>query len=106
CDHYVYPQYRLGRLGERTLANMVDSPAQRKFGADKSDTLPAYCRRCEFRFACHGECPKHRFLDTPDGEPGLNYLCAGYRHFFRHIDPYMRKMAELLRQQRPAAQIM
>jgi len=106
CDHYVYPQYRLGRLGERTLANMVDSPAQRKFGADKRDTLPAYCRRCEFRFACHGECPKHRFLDTPDGEPGLNYLCAGYRHFFRHIDPYMRKMAELLRQQRPAAQIM
>lgn len=106
CDHFVYPRYRLGRLGERTLAEMVDSAAQRKFGADKRDTLPVYCRRCEVRFACHGECPKHRFLQTPDGEPGLNYLCAAYQRFFRHIDPYMRTMVELLRQHRSPAQIM
>ncbi len=106
CDHYVYPDYRLGRLGERTLAAMLDDPAQRAFGAAKRDTLPAQCRECSVRFACNGGCPKHRFLETAGGEPGLNYLCAAYRRFFGHADPYLRAMADLLRQQRAPAEIM
>jgi len=106
CDHYVYPQYRLGNVLNKTLGEMVNSNEQRKFGKDKSDTLPAYCRECEVRFACHGECPKHRFLHTPSGEPGLNYLCAGYKRFFKHVDPSMRGMADLLRQNRAPAEIM
>ena len=96
CDHYVYPEYKLGNLRETPLAEMADSPAQQRFGEAKSAALPRYCRECPVRFACHGECPKHRFLRTPDGEPGLNYLCAGYRRFFTHIDAPMRTMAALL----------
>lgn len=106
CDHYVYPQYKLGNVATDSLADLVASPAQRKFGTDKRDTLPGYCRQCDVKFACNGECPKHRFLTTPDGEPGLNYLCAGYKKFFRHIDPYMREMGRLLASGRPAAGIM
>ena len=85
---------------------MIASEPQRKFGSDKLDTLPKYCMQCEVRFACNGECPKHRFIDTPDGEPGLNYLCPAYKRFFKHIDPYMKQMAELLKQQKPPALIM
>ena len=96
CDHYVYPHYRLGNLMNTSLAAMVDSPQQQAFGLAKSATLPRYCRECPVRFACHGECPKHRFLRTPHGEPGLNYLCAGYKKFFTHIDSPMRTMAALL----------
>ncbi len=96
CDHYVYPRYHLGNLMNQSLATMVDSPAQRAFGLAKSATLPRYCRECPVKFACHGECPKHRFLRTPDGEPGLNYLCAGYKKFFTHIDSPMRTMAALI----------
>ncbi len=106
CDHYVYPEYRLGNVRTASLAAMVDSPVQQKFGADKRDTLPRYCRECPVRFACHGECPKHRFLRTPDGEPGLNYLCAGYKKFFQHIDPAMSTMAALLAARQPPAAIM
>jgi uncharacterized protein len=106
CDHYVYPQYKLGNVATDSLTDLVASPAQRKFGTDKRDTLPRYCRECDVKFACNGECPKHRFLTTPDGEPGLNYLCAGYKKFFRHIDPYMREMGRLLNAGRPAAGIM
>lgn len=106
CDHYVYPQHKLGNLSTDSLADMVASPGQRKFGTDKRDALPRYCRECDVRFACNGECPKHRFLSTPDGEAGLNYLCAGYKKFFHHIDPYMREMARLLQSGRPAAGIM
>lgn len=106
CDHYVYPQYKLGNILNQSLGTMVNSEFQKKFGSDKLDTLPDYCRRCEVRFACNGECPKHRFIRTPDGEPGLNYLCPAYKRFFRHVDPYMREMAALLRQRRPAAEIM
>lgn len=106
CDHFVYPQYKLGNIGEKSMAEMVSGPTQRQFGMDKSTTLPAYCRRCEVKFICNGECPKHRFLSTPEGEPGLSYLCAGYKHFFSHIDPAMRRMAGLLRAGRPAAEIM
>jgi uncharacterized protein len=106
CDHYVYPQYRLGNIMSQTIGDMLESPQQQQFGADKRDTLPEYCRRCDVRFACNGECPKHRFLTTPDGEPGLNYLCAGYKRFFRHIDPYMKTMARLASTGQAPAQIM
>lgn len=106
CDHYVYPQYKLGNVATDSLTDLVASPAQRKFGTDKRDTLPRYCRECDVKFACNGECPKHRFLTTPDGEPGLNYLCAGYKRFFHHIDPYMREMGRLLQAGLPAAGIM
>ena len=106
CDHYVYPQYRLGNIMDRPLAEMVDSAEQRKFGSDKNDRLPRYCQECDVRFACNGECPKHRFLRTPDGEPGLNYLCAGYKHFFHHVDPYLRRLAAIVGQGRPAEEIM
>jgi uncharacterized protein len=85
---------------------METSPEQRKFGLDKRDTLPRACRECDVRFACHGECPKHRFLRTPDGEWGLNYLCAGYQRFFRHIDPAMREMTRLIYAGRAPAEIM
>lgn len=106
CDHYVYPRYRLGNLLNTSLGALVDSPAQEAFGQAKSTTLPRYCRECPVRFACHGECPKHRFLRTPDGEPGLNYLCGAYRVFFKHIDVPMRTMAALLASGRPPAAIM
>lgn len=106
CDHFVYPKYKLGNLMNQSLGAMVDSDQQRKFGSDKLDTLPRYCRECPVRFACNGECPKHRFIKTPDGEPGLNYLCAGYKKFFTHIDPYMRVMSDLLNNRRPASDIM
>jgi uncharacterized protein len=106
CDHYVYPHYKLGNIMDLGMREMLDSPQQRTFGMDKRDTLPKYCRECDVRFACNGECPKHRFISTPDGEPGLNYLCAGYKKFFHHIDPYMQMMANLLRHRQPAAQIM
>jgi uncharacterized protein len=103
CDHFVYPRYRLGNLRQRTIRELVDSPRQVRFGQDKRDTLPRACRACEYRFACNGGCPKHRFARTPDGEPGLNYLCRAYRVFFSHVDPAMRFMAGELRAGRPAA---
>ena len=106
CDHYVYPENRLGNILEHPIESLVGSPQQRKFGADKRDSLPRYCRECEVRFACNGECPKHRFIRTPDGEAGLNYLCAGYKLFFKHIDPYMRFMADQIRRQRAPANVM
>jgi len=106
CDHFVYPQYRLGNIHERSLADMINDPRQIKFGLDKKDKLPGKCRRCPVRFACHGGCPKHRFLQTEDGEPGLNYLCAGYEKFFQYISPYMDVMCWLLQQQRAPASIM
>jgi uncharacterized protein len=106
CDHYVYPQYRLGNLMNASLGEMVASPQQQKFGQDKQSTLPDYCRRCEVRFACNGECPKHRFIRTPDGEDGLNYLCAAYKRFFNHVDNPMKIMANLIRANRAAAEIM
>lgn len=106
CDHFVYPENKLGNLMERPLASMVASPQQSRFGLDKRETLPLYCRECDVRFACNGECPKHRFTKTPDGEDGLNYLCAGYKLFFHHIDPAMRFMANELRHERPPANVM
>lgn len=106
CDHYVYQRYHLGNIMNTSLGEMAGSAAQQKFGNDKSDTLPAYCRSCEVKFACHGECPKNRFAITPTGEAGLNYLCSAYRRFFNHIDNPMRQMAELVRRGIPAAMVM
>jgi uncharacterized protein len=106
CDHFVYPENKLGNIMDRPLESLVQSDQQRKFGLDKRDTLPLYCRQCDVRFACNGECPKHRFIRTPDGEAGLNYLCAGYKLFFHHVDPHMRFMAEELRNRRPPANVM
>jgi uncharacterized protein len=97
CDHYVYPEFKLGNVNDTALAALVDSPAQVRFGATKSASLPRACRECPVRFACHGEYPKHRWERTADGEPGLNHLCAGYKRFFTHIAPAMETMAALLR---------
>jgi uncharacterized protein len=106
CDHYVYPRYKLGNIVDRSLGDLASLPAQWDFGNAKLETLPRYCRECPVRFACNGECPKHRFIDTPEGEPGLNYLCAGYKRFFTHVAPYMETMAKLLAARRPPAEIM
>jgi uncharacterized protein len=106
CDHYVEPEYRLGNIRETPMDALVSSTKQRAFGQHKLDSLPKYCRECSVLFACYGECPRNRFISTPDGEPGLNYLCAGYKRFFNHIDPAMNTMAGLLRQNRFADEIM
>jgi uncharacterized protein len=106
CDHYVYPDYFRGNIMEKSMAELIYSPEQVKFGNDKWDALPRYCRDCEFLFACNGECPKHRFIQTPDGEPGLSYLCAGYKKFFAHIDSPMREMAALVQKGQPAVDFM
>jgi uncharacterized protein len=105
CDHYVYPGYRLGNILTDDLAAMMDSEAQRSFSAQK-EKLPRYCHDCPVLRACYGECPKHRFVESPDGEPGLNYLCAGYRKYFSHIAPYLKVITDLLTQGRPASEIM
>lgn len=106
CDHFVEPAYRLGNIQEIPLVEMVASEFQYKFGQYKRDSLPTYCRECEVRFVCNGGCPKDRILSTPDGEPGLNYLCDGFKHFFTHIDPYMQTMARELQMHRAPANIM
>jgi serine-type anaerobic sulfatase-maturating enzyme len=106
CDHFVEPGYRLGNIRETPMLELVASQKQRQFGLDKRDTLPRFCRECDVRFACHGGCPKDRFISTPDGEPGLNYLCAGYKDFFHHLDRPMRFMADQLRRNAAPAEIM
>jgi uncharacterized protein len=106
CDHYVEPDYRLGNIHETAMVELVASDRQRKFGQDKLDSLPKYCRECDVLFACWGECPRNRFITTPDGEPGLNYLSAGYKLFFHHVDPAMKIMADLIRRGRYADEIM
>lgn len=105
CDHFVEPDHLLGNILETHMVDLVASPQQRSFGRAKHETLPQYCRDCEVRFACEGECPRNRFTLTPDGEEGLNHLCAGYRSFFNHIDGSMRLMAGLLREGRFADEI-
>jgi uncharacterized protein len=106
CDHFVEPNYLLGNIQKDHLIELVAAPQQVKFGQDKRDTLPRYCRECDVRFACHGECPKNRFIETPDGEPGLNYLCAGFKLFFQHIDFSMKLLAGLIRRGREAQEVM
>ena len=102
CDHFVEPAYKLGNLAEgRPMLDLVVSDQQKAFGNAKAD-LPQYCLDCDVRFACNGGCPKDRFDTTPDGEPGLHHLCAGYKDFFHHVDAPMKVMAELLRNGRDA----
>lgn len=106
CDHYVYPKYKLGNIMNQSIQSMVESKEQRQFGRDKLDKLPKFCQGCSVRFACHGECPKHRFMKTPAGNPGLNYLCPAYKRIFNHMKPTMDIMCQLLRAGRPAAEVM
>ncbi|MFT3738686.1 MAG: anaerobic sulfatase-maturation protein [Breznakibacter sp.] len=106
CDHYVFPEYKLGNINRHSLASMMFSQKQLAFGADKYNKLPKQCKECQFVKQCHGECPKNRFARTKDGEPGLNYLCTGFKHYFHHVKPYMEFMANELRQQRPPANVM
>jgi len=103
CDHYVYPEYRLGAIGEKPLTDLAFAPAQFKFGFAKSKTLPRYCRECSYLRDCWGECPKNRLIRTPDGEAGLNYLCAGLRKFYKHALPEIEQIVAGLRQQPNAA---
>ena len=95
CDHFVDAEHRFGNVLDTPLSELLDSPAQRAFGQQKQETLPAYCRKCEVLEMCNGECPKNRFALTPDGEPGLNYLCAGYQRFFTHCRPFVDQVAAL-----------
>jgi uncharacterized protein len=105
CDHFVEPRYRLGNIKEEHMLKLVSSPQQVQFGLDKRDTLPQYCLDCDVRFACHGGCPKDRFITTPSGDPGLNFLCAGFKSFFHHIDRPMRIMSRLLSEDRAPSEI-
>lgn len=106
CDHFVEPNHYLGNILDRPMIDLAASDKQRRFGLDKRDSLPRYCKKCRFLAVCNGECPKNRLLETPDGEAGLNYLCEGYRAFFTHADRPMRIMAELLRRGRNADEVM
>ena len=106
CDHFVEPEYRVGNIAEIHLGDMVESPAQRAFGKAKRDSLPRYCRECEVRAMCNGGCPKDRFIAAPDGEPGLNYLCAGYKSFFLHSRPYLQRMVDLWNANQPLEKLM
>lgn len=106
CDHFVEPDYLLGNILQTPMAELVGIPQQRKFGLDKRTSLPRICRECPVLFACNGGCPKDRTDTTPDGEYGLNHLCEAFKTFFTHIDQPMRQMADLLRQRRPASEIM
>jgi len=105
CDHFVYPKYRLGNIGEQSLRSLMESAAQVRFGIDKRNALPVKCFRCKYLHLCNGECPKHRFNRTESGETGLNALCEGYYHFFEHTAPYMQKMQALLAQELPPAYV-
>jgi uncharacterized protein len=106
CDHFVDRDHLLGNIMTSPVWELVNSPRQRKFGRDKQDDLPGFCRKCHFLFACHGECPKNRFTMTPDNEPGLNYLCEGYKLFFEHISEPMKFMVQELRAGRAPANVM
>jgi uncharacterized protein len=106
CDHYVYPEYKLGNVLTDNLGEMVERSVASGFGPHKEKTLPRYCRECEVKEACWGGCPKHRFATTPDGEPGLHYLCAGYKKFFRHIRKYLRAMGTLMENDLPVSYVM
>jgi uncharacterized protein len=106
CDHYVYPEYRLGRIQDKPLAAMAFAPEQVRFGYAKSDGLPRYCRACAYLRDCWGECPKNRLIRSPEGEPGLNYLCAGLKRFFKHAMTEIEQIAAgILRREAQGARI-
>jgi len=106
CDHYVFPEYKIGNIKTHSIYEMVFSQKQLRFGADKRDSLPTQCRQCEFKKLCNGECPKNRIIKTKTGEPGLNYLCEGYYAFWKHSQPYMEFMANELFFKRAPANVM
>ncbi len=106
CDHYVYPQYRLGNIHQQSIATMNRSEAAIEFGLNKSTHLDHQCQNCVYRFACQGGCPKHRFARGENGLPNHNYLCAGYFHYFQHTEKYMKVMAQMVQKRQPAAYIM
>lgn len=105
CDHYVYPGFSLGNVTRAPLARLANGAAADRFGAAK-ENLPVRCLACPVRFACNGDCPKHRFVRAGAGEPPVSYLCGDYARFFRHIDPAIREMVALLRAGRAPAEIM
>ncbi|MDE7452135.1 MAG: anaerobic sulfatase-maturation protein, partial [Paramuribaculum sp.] len=105
CDHFVFPAYKLGNIHEKHLIEMMSSDQQQRFGSIKHGSLPAQCRGCRWLFTCNGECPRNRFAVTVSGEPGLNYLCEGYRRYFEHVAPYMDFMAAELQAGRPPANV-
>ncbi|MGN0190323.1 MAG: anaerobic sulfatase-maturation protein [Candidatus Cryptobacteroides sp.] len=106
CDHFVFPEYRLGNIRENTLVEMMYSEKEQEFGNGKYTSLPGQCRRCKYLFACNGECPRNRFLVSADGEPGLNWLCEGYYRFFEHAAPAMDFMKRELLSRRSPANVM
>ena len=106
CDHFVYPEYKLGNLAYKTIYEMMNSDRQKEFSKMKYRLLPQQCRECKYQFACHGECPKNRFIRDKYGNMGLNYLCKGYYLFFEHVAPYMDFMKNELENQRPPANVM
>lgn len=106
CDHFVFPEYKLGNIRDKTLVEMLYGEQQRQFSCLKHASLPKQCKECEWAFACHGECPKNRFVNDRYGNPGLNYLCSGYRHFYEHVAPYMDFMKKEFMNQRPPANVM
>lgn len=106
CDHFVFPEYKLGNIRQNTLLEMMYSERQLEFGRMKQGSLPGQCRKCDYLFACNGGCPKDRFAQTVDGEPNLNYLCKGYHQYFKHVAPYMDYMKNELMSQRPPANVM
>jgi uncharacterized protein len=105
CDHYVFPEYKLGNIRQKNLNTMMGSPEQKRFGLNKRDSLPGYCKKCEYLDLCFGECPKNRIINSPDGEPGLNYLCAGFKKFYYHVEPYFDFMANELRNERAVSNV-
>lgn len=106
CDHYVYPEYRLGNVLVDPLKTIIEAPSQVAFGMAKANSLPSQCQSCEVKFACNGECPRHRFDITNDGEYGLNYLCSDYKKYFHHIHPYMKVMVKLIQNNLPVSKVM
>lgn len=106
CDHFVYPEYKLGNITEKSIVQMYGSDEHQAFGRDKREALPLECKRCNYYFLCRGECPKHRFGYAKNGEPYMNVLCEGYKMFFRHTDPYMRYMKTLIEKGEPASLVM
>ena len=106
CDHFVFPEYKLGNIRDHSLIDMLYSEQQQEFSRLKHSSLPRQCKECDMEFACHGECPKNRFMKDKYGDSGLNYLCPGYYHYYQHVAPYMDYMKQELMAQRPPSNIM
>ena len=106
CDHFVFPEYKLGNIRDHSLIDMLYGEQQQEFSRLKHSTLPRQCKECDMEFACHGECPKNRFMKDKYGDSGLNYLCPGYYHYYQHVAPYMDYMKQELMAQRPPSNIM